>query len=476
MAIRKNEIKDDVIMCETLLRMFHRGDFRNDHPLQRAPEAWTNEYRDDFIATVIKDENVDSIKMCEEVTDSGITIWLIDGGNRVRALDAFKNGEFKLGRLIDLPIATFQVPRKDAQGHFVEDENGNRVYDEIEYDLRNKWYKDLPQELKDVFNSWGVKITKRLNSTPELIEHDIRRYNHQGKMNHAETAVTYMGKDVARQIKEIADESRFFKDCGTYSESDKKRSKLERMIAESMMATFYLDNWKKDAKKMGAFLYENATKEEFEKMKSNLHRLEHITDRKTDSLFNMKNSSIWFAVFNKFTELDLDDKKFYEFLCTFVDELHSKKVNDVSWDELEELRGTKDTKVITCKIQHIEKLMMDYLQVEEEETVSPIEFVKENVDPEVTEEDIELYESAFEDYTVEVDNKSKLLDQKNRLSWIGLVTYAFQNDKDMELNLWMPQYFKEHSTYLRNQKENYIQMKDSFDLFCKKENGSKNVA
>ena len=40
-------------------------------------------------------------------------------------------------------------------------------------------------------------------------------------MNHAETAVTYMGKDVARQIKEIADESRFFKDCGSYSESDK---------------------------------------------------------------------------------------------------------------------------------------------------------------------------------------------------------------------------------------------------------------
>lgn len=467
MGARRDDIKEDVIMCETLLRMFHRRDFRNDYPLQRKPASWSHPYRDEFIVSVIKNENVDSLKMCEEVTESGSTTWLIDGGNRVRSLDAFKNGEFKIGRTIFMPFTEYTVPRVDEDGVFVEDEKGNQVFDTIKYDLRGKWYRDLPQELKDSFDSYGVKITKRLNATEELIQHDLRRYNNQGKMNNAEISVTYMNKESAKKIKDIAEESRFFVECGAYTESNKNRSIIEKILMETMMASYHLNSWKKNAKKIGAYLAEFATDEEYKKVESNLNRLEKIVDEKSNELFNVKNSYIWFATFDKFTELGLPDESFKNFLHAFVDELHTCKIGDLSWDDMEENRATKDKKTVIQKITLLENLMNQYLCVEEEkEEIDVLNFVRETVDPDANEDDIELYEQTFDDYTVEVDNKSPLLNRKNRPSWIALVADAFKSDTDMNLGKWMIQFFKNNTEFLRNQRDNFLRMKDSFQEFC----------
>lgn len=469
MGAKRDSIKEDVIMCETLLRMFRRRDFRNDYPLQRRPESWSKAYQSEFIVSVIKNENIDSIKMCEEITDNGSTLWLIDGGNRVRALDAFKNGEFKILRSVDLPFTTYSVPRVDENGVFVEDDNGNQVYDYFDYDLRGKGYNDLPQELKDSFDSWGVRITKRLNATEELIKHDIRRYNNQGKMNNAETSMTYMHRNSAQYLRDIAEENCFFKECGTYRESERKRSGIERVIVESMIAVFYPDEWNKNLKKMNEYLSENATKEEFKRIENDLDRLEKIVDEESNILFDSKNTYAWLSVFHKFTELGLPDKRFHEFLNAFVAELHSQKVNGESWDDIEEKRNTKDKKIVLQKISILEIIMMDYLHIkkgESDEVESIIEFVRQNVDPDANEEDIELYETTFDDYTVSVDNNSPLLDKRNRPSWIALVANAFKEDTDMKLEEWMVKFFAVNTGYLKNQRDNFLRMRDSFHHFC----------
>lgn len=47
----------------------------------------------------------------------------------------------------------------------------------------------------------------------------------------------------AGRIHKISD-SRFFTDCTSYSESDKVKGIVERMIVESVMCMNHFDNWK----------------------------------------------------------------------------------------------------------------------------------------------------------------------------------------------------------------------------------------
>lgn len=470
MAWVQDKTNKDVIMLETLLKMFKRGDFRNDYPLQRNPESWTNEYRDGLIGSVLKQEDLDPIKMCEEVTESGVNVWLIDGGNRLSSLNSFRNNEFRLGRKVEKPIVTYREPCVDNDGNFVVDENGYRVYDVVDYDIRRKKYEDLPQELKDVFNSFGIEFVKQLNCKNDDIDYHIRRYNHQSGMNSPEKSVTYMGKEVASYIKKIAEESRFFKDYGCYTEKEKSRGRLKSVIGMSIMASYHLSDWKAKWESMAVYLRDNATKEDFYRFEKNLLRLENIVDEKTNHLFNLKDSHIWFAIFENFTNLGLPDEKFKEFLYAFVDELHTKEVEGDSWDMLEEIRDTRSRKNVFLKIDTLTTIMEDYFHidadVEDDEDIDILEFIQENVDPNADEEDISIYEEAFDDYIVEVDNRSPLLDEKNRPSWIALVADAFQNDLDSSLGKWMIQFFKTNTEFLYDQKDNFLKMKDSFHEFC----------
>ena len=100
---------------------------------------------------------------------------------------------------------------------------------------------------------------------------------------------------------------------------------------------------------------------------------------------------------------------------------------------------------------------------EELERISTLDFVKENVYEDVTEEDIDFYNECLTDYTVEVDNNSLLLNNENHNSLIGVIAYSYKDDLDVEL--WLPDYFSRYSTYNKNQKENFIHMKKDINQY-----------
>ena len=102
------------------------------------------------------------------------------------------------------------------------------------------------------------------------------------------------------------------------------------------------------------------------------------------------------------------------------------------------------------------------------------EFLSEVRNMDYSEDDISLFEEMFNDYTVEVDNKSRLLDERNRASWIALIAYAFDIDKDIELGDWMVEYFKNNKMYTMNQSRNYRIMKNDFDKYLENHNKEKN--
>ena len=464
----RDKTKKDTYMCCTLLNMFKRGDLRKDHPLQRKSGRWANDARDGFVATAIKHEDVDSIKICEQIKNNSVTLWLIDGIQRLTTLENYRNGVFKLGNTVEDPIIYYQVTRIGENGEPLKNEEGNIEYDIKEFDLRGKAYKDLPIQLKEYFDNFPIDVVKHLDCSDKKVGYHIRRYNRQTSMNVTETGVTYMD-GAAKYVKEIADNNRFFKDFGHYKESDKQKSTIYRIVAESVMAMFYIDDWKKQTKQMGSYISNHATEDNFNTLNENLNRLQDIITEKNMTPFNSKNSFIWFALFERFKKYDLEDKKFGEFMDAFVDGLHNKKLVDFdneSFDEFDTSKSTKDKRVVIKKLDMLESLMKEYLNVDESDMVQEYttdDLITEYFDSEFSADDVVQFEEVLDDLTLNVDNSSKLLDENNRPSLVAIVAYSFKNDID--LDEWIVDYFKNNKLYFINQKKNYLHMKNNLDEY-----------
>ena len=83
------------------------------------------------------------------------------------------------------------------------------------------------------------------------------------------------------------------------------------------------------------------------------------------SMFDSKDSFIYFGLFARFVNSGLDDERFIEFMTEFSQSLHSTEINGITFDELNG-KSTKDKSVVIGKINHLEKLMNQYLNIEPE--------------------------------------------------------------------------------------------------------------
>lgn len=459
---RDKVLRDQMMLC-TVIAKFNRGEINKNHPLQRKPNQWTSEAMSGLAASVIKGEDIDSIKICEQIlTDSsGFILWLIDGLQRLTVLESFKNNVFAIGKTLEMPIIHYQGVNKEGKIGIVE------------YDLRGKKYKDLPDELKEKFDSYPIDVVKHLECSDEEIAYHISRYNRQTNMNVNQKNILSAWK-IAPEIKNLAN-NRFFKDCGVYAPKEDTKEIFNRIICESIMTMFHLDNWKK-SKQMSLYLNENATKAEFDVFENELNRLSKIVDQDTvGQLFNSKNSFIWFAVFHKFTEFGIEDTRFIDFLEEFQKTLHNKTFDEYenkSFDTYDDGKGTKDKKVVMVKLDMLTKLMIDFLHINvsetenntiENEDESALSFVQKNVDESTTEEDVELYSDMIDD-CVKIDSP---VYQKCQMALIALMAYACKNEKDQDFESWVNTY-EDVNSFAVSQKVNYTYMRRSFDKYIQK--------
>lgn len=526
---RIDKTKKDAYMLKTLIDMFERGDIRTDHPLQRNPGRWTTDYRDGEIATIIKEENMDSIKICEQITvdeNTGkkrIENWLIDGLQRLTYTMKYQMGAFKMGKNIEFPIISFTRAVKDGDGNFVLDEEGRRVYEDVEFDLRGKGYKDLPSELQDSFDSYCIDVVKHLDCSNEEIGYHIRRYNKQTNMNMSEKTITYLDT-IAESIKKLS-AHKFFKDnCTKISTNEKIKGAVNKVVIESLMILNYFEDWTKDSKKQGLYLEEKATEENFDQLSSILDRLSDIVTEKNEELFTSKNTFLWVKMFKYFTDnYNLPDEEFSNYLdalqnglneemIALVTEIkvYGEEVTEASFKTLDEGKSTKDKSVVVNKLHVLETLMNKYFKsnddlenaedneaVEENENVvvisgkdvhieeienrnnmkenkdndsemETIDFVRKYVNKDVTEEDIDDY---F-DYIDSCANVSRIvkpnaavISTDNENAIIGVVCYAYTHDIDMDL--WLQRYSISHVTLSENmsQKDRLFSMIKSLKNF-----------
>lgn len=95
-----------------------------------------------------------------------------------------------------------------------------------------------------------------------------------------------------------------------------------------------------------------------------------------------------------------------------------------------------------------------------------VELVKRNLNPRDAIEDTELYLSILSDWTLNVDNNSKLLCKENIPSLVCIVGYACTEEIDKEAGDWFVDFVKKNNVYLTNQKENYLHMVQSLDKWA----------
>lgn len=430
------------------------GDISNDADTQRKP-AW-KAIVNGLIVTTLTDDYIPPIILAEE---DNTQLHIADGGSRTAALMMFRHGNYKITSSVEDSIIPYK--KKNV------DENGNIVWEDAVFNIKGKTYEQLPNELKKKFNEYQIETVIHEHCDKNKIAKYIKRYNEHSSMNTNQKAFTYIDK-FANRIRRIMD-SEFFLNCSSYSDNDKNKGVIERIIVETMMCTNHLDNWKTQAKQAFKYLNENATEEEFEKFTDNLHRLEKIITDDLKDLFNKKDSFIIFTLFDYFTKLNVDDIRFAEFLREFKSNFRGSKKNECGllFDEIDKDSGTKDKVVIVDKLYMLKNLMIEFLHTNEKEN-NVESFIADNLKLSIKEiqEELEFYNESLDlllENTVRLD--SKIRNDNNRFSLLAMIAYSYK--EDIDLDEWMTEYAKNNNTYFTDQRKNYLHMREDLERFIK---------
>lgn len=457
----------------SLLEDKKSGDINCKYILQRKPFQWTQEERNRYICRILSNLPIPEIILCEQNIKGLMIDHLIDGLQRLSYAEAFKENRFKVGANgAERHLIKYRDFLVDENGERILDEDGIPVYEEKICDVVGKHYKDLPDELKKRFNNFNANVTKFFNCTDEQIADHIRDYNNHASMNNEQLGITKISADTARNIKTIAEKNTFFKNCGKYTDSNKVKGKIDRIVAESIMLLFHKDEWKSKLDKAYQYIDKNVTDEEFCELNSDLNRLEIALGENNKDLMNMftpTNTPMWLAVFHDFITYDIEDSKFIDFLNAYKNGLNEKEIDGVSMKDFKDMQ-TKKKATIVGKIELLIKLMKDYLHIEnEEENLSTEEFISKVVDVpvEIVNEEIDVYEEDLKGLkNVAIRDGSKLLEVANNLSLLAMVAYSYKNDVD--LDDWLEEYASKHNTYNPNQKNNFLNMVDDFKQYQKR--------
>ena len=446
--------RKQVYTMEQYTKNVSEGYITNDADTQRNP-AW-KPIVDGLAVTILTDEYIPPIILAEE--ESG-QIHIVDGGSRTAAFKMIRFGNHKVKSSVENPI----IPYKKL----VKDENGKTKFEDAEFDIRNKTFEQFPKELQKKFDEYQIDTVIHENCDKEKIAMYMVRYNTRKNFTANQKQFLYVPK-FAEQIRNITSRPFFINNCDIKG-SDIEGGILERIAYESVMITNFIDKWNKTGNKNPLYINENATVDQFEKLNNNIVRLENIVTDNTKLLFNARDSFIWFALFDKFTQTGFDDVEFGRFLNAFVNGLRDKEVDGKQFDRVDDTGSTKDKANIVAKLHILETLMREFLHIEETENVTPESFVAEMVDMpvETVKEELNCYEETLdglENNTIR--DGSKLLDMANRLSLLAMVAYSYKNDVD--LDDWLEDYAAKNNTYYMDQRKNYLHMVNDLKQYQKR--------
>lgn len=468
--------KHDKLSIASIIKKINNCTIRFDHPLQRESEQWSNIMQGNLISDILQGNPIPALTFAEQIINGIAIVWDLDGKQRCTIAYKFRNDGFRISKNVRRWMMSYQTFLKDENGKVKFDENGFPMTQHLEFDIRNKKFSELPDELKDKFMDYNFEIVQYLNCNSEDIAYHIARYNEGKPMNVSQKGIIQLGEHFATIVKGISSMP-FFKEIGNYTVRECNNGTVNRVVVESIMNINFLEDWKSEQSAICKFLKENASEETFDNFEDLVNRISKVINDETAEQFNSKDSFLWFGLFGRFINLGKDDEKFIEFMAEFSQHLHNQKINGHSFDDLfldpsvKNAKNTKNKNVIINKMEFLTSLMMNYFNIEQTEKitennenfkqtetafVSLIDFVKNNISESITEQDVSDYEEDLEILTLDVDNTSNLLSAENHYSLIGIIAYSYKNE--INIDDWFVDYFKRINTYKVNQIENLKDM------------------
>lgn len=355
-------IRKQTFSLDQYLKEIKAEKIRTDQECQRLSGQWNSNMVNELISTVLTENYIPPIILGEE-TANGITKqWIIDGLQRSSSLSLFRFGNTRITKNLDEYMITYQRKMLDGNGNPKRDGQGEIIWESVEYDIRNKTYDQLPEELKDRFNGYQIEVAVHQNCDQTEISKLVRKYNNHTAMNAAQKAFTYVDT-FAKEIREIT-ENRFFLDVYTCSRNDRKNGTLERVIGDTVLLCNYPDQYKGKTLQNFMWLNENASISDFDEINGLLTRLTASINATKDirALFNSKCAHIFVAAFKAFTETGHEDKEFGKFLEWFVNGGSETEINEKAWNVLEMNHATRDASTVHGKLAYLVALMGQYFK------------------------------------------------------------------------------------------------------------------
>ena len=356
------KIRKQTYSLEQYLKQLKNENIRTDQDCQRRSEQWKPNMVSELIATVLTENYMPPVILGEETVNGITRQWLIDGLQRSTSLSLFRYGNTRITKSLDEFMITYQRKVLDENGNPQRDENGEIVWESVEFDIRNKTYNQLPEELKDRFCEYQIETVIHQDCETTEISKLVRKFNNHVAMNAAQKAFTYA--DVfAREIREITG-NRFFLDVYTCSRNDRKNGTLERLVGDTVLLCNYPEQYRKDTKTGFKWLNENATIYDFESLNTLLTRLTASVEKTKDirALFNSKHAHIFVAAFKAFTESGHEDQEFGKFLEWFVNGGSNTEIDGKAWDVLDMNLSTRDSSIVHGKLDYLVALFGKYLK------------------------------------------------------------------------------------------------------------------
>lgn len=354
------KIRKQTFSLDMYLKQLRAETIRTDQECQRLSGQWKPGMVGELIATVLTDNYIPPIILGEETVNGITRQWIIDGLQRSTSLSLFRYANTRISKSIDEYTVTYQRKILDENGNPERDSENQIIYESVDYDIRNKTYEQLPEELKDKFDSYQIETVIHQNCDTTEISKLVRKFNNHTAMNTAQKAFTY-ADTFASEIRKITG-NRFFLDVYTCSRNDRKNGTMERVIGETALLCNYPELYRKDTKMNFKALNENANLSDFDKLDKLLTRLAasvEITEE-TRTLFNSKHAHIFITVFKAFTESGHKDEDFGKFLTWFVNGGCGMEIDGRTWETWDANKATRDTNVVHGKIDYLVALFGKY--------------------------------------------------------------------------------------------------------------------
>lgn len=356
------KVRKQTYSLEQYLKEMKSEKIRSDQDCQRLSGQWNQNMVNELIATVLTENYIPPIILGEETVNGITRQWIIDGLQRSSSLSMFRYANIRITKNLDEYMVTYQRKILDSNGKPKRDENGEILWESVDFDIRNKTYDQLPEELKERFNGYQIEVAIHQNCDQTEISKLVRKYNNHMAMNTAQKAFTYVDS-YAREIRHIT-ENRFFSDVYSSSQKGRLNGTFERISGDIVLLCNYPNKYRKDTKLEFKWLNENAALCDFENVNSLLTRLTASIEstKEIRALFNGKNTSVFVTAFKVFTEMGRKDSDFGKFLVWFINGGNDTEINGKTWETLDISHSTRDSSIVHGKIEYLVALMEQYFK------------------------------------------------------------------------------------------------------------------